>query len=198
MCEVSEAAPIHWWLIGFRINEQRHDADSSRHSGSIALGTGGFFRQSKAHLQSVLPTSFDSDRSVVGQFVFGLHREKQCDRYAARPYNHKVCCRAARRDPRIPGPRIVSTLPAHPEMAAPGYFQPVPTYAVFGPRSEQPDGIEPQMQPLMPDEPSGLEGEPLPMPTRQDTGEAGDAAVEDDEPAEGPSALNTSSWRLAV
>ena len=50
-------------------------------------------------------------------------------------------------------------------MAAPSYFHPVPTYPVFGPRSEQPDGIEPTMQPLIPGESSEIEGEPLPPPS---------------------------------
>lgn len=129
------------------------------------------------------------DCTMQGYAVGGPTCDKQCDRYAPRPYNHKVCCRAAHRDPRIPGPRIVSTLPAHPEMEAPAYFHPVPTYAVFGPRSEQPDGIEPQMQPLMPDDSSGFDGEPLPMPTRRDRDERDDESVEDDAPGEEPSAL---------
>jgi len=107
-----------------------------------------------------------------------------CDPYASRVYHRKHCCRP-RRDPRIPGPRVVSTLPAEPEMAAPGYFQPVPTYPVFGPRSEEPDGIEPQMQQLMPDDGS-MQGETLPEPTLPaDDGMQGDedSSNESDEPS---------------
>lgn len=97
----------------------------------------------------------------------------QCDRYAARPYRRFMCGRP-RRDPRIPGPRVISTLP--PEPQAPDYFHPVPTYPVFGPRSEQPDGIEPELQPLSPGVMPGMEGEPLPAPA--------DADLSDDESAE--------------
>jgi hypothetical protein len=105
----------------------------------------------------------------------------ECDRYAARSNRHVPCCRT-RRDPRIPGPRIVSTLPA-PETEAPGYFQPVPTYPVFGPRSEEPDGIEPELQPLLPDGSPGMEDEPLPEPLRDSLSdeESGDEGVSNDE-----------------
>lgn len=111
-----------------------------------------------------------------------------CDPHASRVYHCRDCCRP-RRDPRIPGPRSVSTLPAQPEMAAPGYFQPVPTYPVFGPRSEEPDGIEPEMQPLMPDDGS-MEGETLPEPTEptDDTVQLEDAEEASDD-GQVPSAL---------
>jgi hypothetical protein len=85
-----------------------------------------------------------------------------CDRYASRTYRRFDCCRP-RRDPRIPGPRVVSTLPA-PEREAPGYLHPVPTYPVFGPRSEEPDGIEPELQPMLPSGSPRMQGEPLPPP----------------------------------
>lgn len=97
------------------------------------------------------------------------------DRYAARPYRRGPCCRT-RRDPRIPGPHVVSTL-APAECEAPGYFSPVPTYPVFGPRSEEPDGIEPELQPLPPDGIDGMEGELLPAPPRN-------GAVDDDSAAD--------------
>ncbi|HVX10039.1 MAG TPA: hypothetical protein VHC22_02445 [Pirellulales bacterium] len=85
-----------------------------------------------------------------------------CDPYAAKVYRRHPC-RIPGRDPRIPGPRIVTTLPAAPEAAGPGYFNPVPTYPVFGPRSEEPDGLEPDMQQLDPDD-GTIEGEMLPPP----------------------------------
>jgi hypothetical protein len=94
-----------------------------------------------------------------------------CDRYAGRTYRRFDCCRP-RRDPRIPGPRVVSTLPA-PEREAAGYFHPVPTYPVFGPRAEEADGIEPELQPLSP----GMESEPLPPPR----GGLRDGGLRDDE-----------------
>jgi hypothetical protein len=106
----------------------------------------------------------------------------QCDRYAARPYRRFMCGRP-RRDPRIPGPRVISTLP--PEPQAPGYFHPVPTYPVFGPRSEQPDGIEPDLQPMSPGGMPGMESEPLPAPPDADLSDDesmdGDNEVSDDE-----------------
>lgn len=101
----------------------------------------------------------------------------ECDRYAGRTYRRFECCRP-RRDPRIPGPRIVSTLPA-PEREEPGYLYPVPTYPVFGPRSEEPDGIEPELQPMSP----GMEGEPLPPPSsrRMPTDDMNDDDMSDDD-----------------
>lgn len=105
--------------------------------------------------------------------------DKGSDRYAARPYPPCAKCRAARRDPRIPGPRGVYTQPA-PEAAAPSYFHPVPTYPVFGPRSEQPDGIEPQMQPLMPGESFDLDGEPLPPPRLRNRDTSDEEPADDD------------------
>ena len=87
------------------------------------------------------------------------------DRYASRTYRRFDCCRP-RRDPRIPGPRLVSTLPV-PEREAPGYLHPVPTYPVFGPRSEEADGIEPELQPMLPDGSPGTQGEPLPPPRNE-------------------------------
>jgi hypothetical protein len=100
-----------------------------------------------------------------------------CDRYSARPYHHVGCCRP-RRVPRIPGPRSISTLPP-PESAAPSFFQPVPTYPVFGPRSEEPDGIEPVLQPLSPDDLPGMEDEPLPAPARNGAMSNDDSADQD-------------------
>lgn len=99
------------------------------------------------------------------------------DRYAARPYRRGPCCRP-RRDPRIPGPRVVSTL-APAECEAPGYFSPVPTYPVFGPRSEEPDGIEPELQPLSPNGMDRMEGEPLPAPPQNSSVDE-DAAADDE------------------
>jgi hypothetical protein len=104
-----------------------------------------------------------------------------CDPHASHVYRRKNCCRP-RRDPRIPGPHIVSTLPAVPEMQGPSYFQPVPTYPVFGPRSEEPDGIAPEMQQLMPGD--GTDGDTLPEPrdeVSQDD-DTEDSADEDEEP----------------
>ena len=49
-------------------------------------------------------------------------------------------------------------------MAAPSFFVPVPTYPVFGPRSEQPDGIDSQLQPVISNGVEQFEAEPLPMP----------------------------------
>lgn len=86
--------------------------------------------------------------------------DSHCDRYAPQVYHHNRCHTV--RDPRIPGPRDINTLPAEPEMEAPNYFHPVPTYPVFGPRSEQPDGIDPQLQPLLPRD--TIDGESLPAP----------------------------------
>lgn len=82
----------------------------------------------------------------------GLHTD--CDPHSPQVYHRHDCCRIFR-DPRTPGPRVVSTLPAEPEMAADSHFAPVPTYPVFGPHSEEPDGFDPQMLPLSP------EGAPL-------------------------------------
>jgi hypothetical protein len=106
-----------------------------------------------------------------------------CDPHSARVYHHRHCCGPIR-DPRIPGPKIVSTLPAVPEMAAPGYFNPVPTYPVFGPRSEEPDGIEAEEQPLAPGDGS-MTGESLPEPRLPQDGneEDSDEPEEDDEPS---------------
>ena len=115
----------------------------------------------------------------------GVH--ESCDRHASHVYRRHDCCRP-RRDPRIPGPHILSTLPAVPEMQGPSYFQPVPTYPVFGPRSEEPDGLEPAMQPLMPGD--DADGETLPDPTMSDDvsqfdddEDAADDADDDEEPA---------------
>jgi hypothetical protein len=127
-----------------------------------------------------------------------------CDRYASRVSRRFECCRP-RRDPRIPGPRVVSTLPA-PEREAPSYLHPVPTYPVFGPRSEEPDGIEPDLQPLSP----GLEGEPLPPPgglgdaSEDDPGDdvsldEDDSEEDDDEPMLAPpqQLVKDSGWKAA-
>lgn len=49
-------------------------------------------------------------------------------------------------------------------MAGPSFFVPVPTYPVFGPRSEQPDGVDSQLQPVISDGVEQFEAEPLPVP----------------------------------
>ncbi|HET6880017.1 MAG TPA: hypothetical protein VFI31_07670 [Pirellulales bacterium] len=95
-----------------------------------------------------------------------------CDPHSARVYHRRPCCHGPFRDPRLPGPKIMSTEPAVPEMAAPGYFHPVPTYPVFGPHSEEPDGIETALQPLEPDDGS-MSDESLPEPR--------EASLNDDE-----------------
>ena len=135
------------------------------------------------------------DASTHGHVVGGPSAcDQRNDRYAPRVYHHKkVCCHAALRDPRTPGPRVVSTLPAEPEMEAPGYFHPVPTYPVFGPRSEMSDGIEPQMQPLLPGDAPGLDGEPLPIPMPRDRGDGDEEAAEEPTLGDEPSALKLSA-----
>lgn len=99
-----------------------------------------------------------------------------CDPHSSHIYRHYYC-HAPFRDPRIPGPKIVSTLPAVPEMAATSNFCPLPTYPVFGPRSEEPDGIDMEMQPLRPGDGS-IEEESLPEPALPD-GEMEDDQVDD-------------------
>ncbi|HQU44062.1 MAG TPA: hypothetical protein PK867_14680 [Pirellulales bacterium] len=117
--------------------------------------------------------------------------DKRCDRYAARP-KRRFDCRVGQKDPRIPGPRIISTLPRQqPEMTTPTFLYPVPTYPVFGPRSEEPDGIEPQLQPLMPEDAEQIESEPLPMPNES-------AAPDDEEEYDDLTDGGSSALQLAA
>lgn len=120
--------------------------------------------------------------------ALGLHPD--CDPHSPRVYHHNYCC-GPFRDPRMPGPRIVSTLPAVPEMAADDNFCPVPTYPVFGPRSEEPDGFDPQMLPLLPAGEPMDDGEPLGGPALSVRGETIDAEEFDEEE-------DTSDLRLAA
>lgn len=116
--------------------------------------------------------------------ALGLHPD--CDPHSPHVYHHN-CCPSPFRDPRTPGPRIVSTLPPAPEMAADSNFCPLPTYPVFGPRSEEPDGFDPQMLPLLPgDGPAGDE-QPLPEPNMSASDETTD--VEDFDEVEDASEL---------
>jgi hypothetical protein len=52
----------------------------------------------------------------------------------------------------------------------------VPTYPVFGTRSEEPDGIEPELQPMSP----GMENEPLPAPSRREPDDYLNDEMDDD------------------
>lgn len=56
--------------------------------------------------------------------------------------------------------------PPEPEPAAATYFHPVPMGPVFGPRSEQPDGVEAESTPLLPEQfaPRPLAPQLLPIP----------------------------------
>lgn len=103
-----------------------------------------------------------------------------CDPHSARIYRHNYCC-GPFRDPRLPGPKVVSTLPAVPEMAADSNFCPIPTYPVFGPRAEESDGIDPQMLPLLPAEGTISDGEPLAGPSLSVSDETADSEELDDE-----------------
>lgn len=108
----------------------------------------------------------------------GLHPD--CDPHSPRVYHHNYCC-GPFRDPRTPGPRIVSTLPPEPEMAADSNFCPVPTYPVFGPRAEESDGFDPQMLPLVPPGDMLEEGQPVSGPSLSVLGETIEAEDFDEE-----------------
>lgn len=110
--------------------------------------------------------------------ALGLHPD--CDPHSAQIYRHNYCC-SPFRDPRLPGPKVVSTLPAMPEMAGPSTFSPVPTYPVFGPRAEEPDGFDPQMLQLLPADGSASIDEPFAAPSLAESDEMVDGEDLDEE-----------------
>jgi hypothetical protein len=102
--------------------------------------------------------------------------------------------------------RVRDAAPPEPEETAPTYFHPVPMGPVFGPRSEQPDGIEEEAKPLSPEmlpplPPSATPLLPIPQSMPVERGPGGEllppASSEElgDEPDEDPPAGNEASNR---
>lgn len=94
-------------------------------------------------------------------------------------------------------PPLDAELTPDPEPAGPSYFHPVPTRPVFGPRSEQPDGIDGQT--LIPLPAPAQEAQPMmPLLPAPDAGDSKDDDTSIDEPPSDAAPDPSSSTRFRL